>query len=376
MNRLHVASFLLACSAVVPPGVAQEAPAVERATSRPAITREVVTGEWSAEFRPDTGAVHLMIERRAGAGGSDKRYFLLPLYRLEGLSQVLPIRDGSSLKFQLTRDAGTFLFQGAFAGGNGSGRYQFTYNPGFLAKMSELGYEDISPENQFLMAVHDIGLSLARDLRRLKGRSLPLEELIDIGRGGVNSEYVRGLRSAGVEPKSERQLAEMRRHGVSESFIRELEAMGYERLNADELIDLRKAGVTIAFIKEMEAMGYKSTPIRKLTQMRFQGVTLDSIRELEAMGYARPSVDQLLGMKLFGVTPDFIRTLNALGHGRVPLDLLSCLRIQGVSTDFVRQTTEDGRKKLSLRELVRLKNPNGRSRGSCELHVFPDRIPD
>jgi hypothetical protein len=336
----------------------------------------VITGEWSAEFRPDTGAAHRMIHRRVGAAGSDKRYFQLSLYRLEGLSQTLPLRDGSKLKFKLTRDAGTFLFQGVFRGGTGSGGYQFTYDPGFVARMGELGYGDISPEDQFLMAVHDIGVTLARDLRGLKGRDVPLDELIRIGQGGVNSDYVRGLRNSGVEPASERQLAEMRWQGVSESFIRELAALGYERPPAEVLIGMRRMGVTAAFIKEMEALGYRHPPLDKLTDMRTQGVTIASIKELEAMGYGRPTIDQLLGMKLFGVTLGFIRALESAGHRGLTIDLMTCLRIQGITADYLKQATDGGRRRVSLRELVRLRNPNGRSEGSCELHVFPDRVPD
>jgi hypothetical protein len=376
MSKLHIRLLLLACLACAPLCAAQESTGGDTARPRPAIERGVVTGEWSAEFRPDTGAAHLMIHRRVGAEGSDKRYFQLSLYRLEGLSQVLPIQNGSKLKFQLTRDAGTFLFQGVFQRGTGSGDYQFTYSPDFVARMRELGYGDISPEDQFLMAVHDIGVSLARDLGKLKGRSVPLEELIRIGRDGVNSDYLRGLRNSGVEPESERQLAEMRRHGVSESFIRELQVLGYERPSADELINVRRMGVTIAFIKELEAMGYKHPPLGKLADMRMQGITLDSIRELEAMGYGRPTIDQLLGMKLFGVTPGFIRAVESIGYRGLSIDLLGCLRIQGITVDYLKQATDGGRKRVSLRELVRLKNPNGQSKGSCELHVFPDRIPD
>jgi hypothetical protein len=316
MNKLFINLLLLVCSTCAPLCLAQEAPGSGHA--RLQTTRGVMTGEWAAEFRPDTGAVHLMIHRRVGAQGSDKRYFLLSLYRLEGLSQVLPIQNESNLKFQLTRDAGTFLFQGVFQNGTGSGSYQFTYNPAFITKMRELGYDNISPENQFLMAVHDISISLARELRELKGRSLPFDELISIGREGVNSDFIRGLRASGIELKSEQQLAEMRRHGVTPDFIKELAAMGYER----------------------------------------------------------PSIDQLLGMKLFGVTPDFIKTLDAFGYRRLSIDLLTCLRIHGITIDYIKQVTDNGRKKLSLRELVRSKNPNGQSKGSCELQVFPDGIPD
>ena len=376
MNKLFIGLLLLVCSMCAPLCLAQEAPGSDRARLQTTRARGVITGEWAAEFRTDTGSVHLMIHRRVGAQGSDKRYFLLSLYRLEGLSQVLPIQNDSNLKFQLTRDAGTFLFQGVFQNGNGSGSYQFTYNPAFVTKMRELGYDNISPENQFLMAVHDISISLARELRELKGRSLPFDELLSIGREGVNSDFIRGLRASGIEPKSEQQLAEMRRHGVSDHFIRELEALGYNRLSADELINMRKMVVTVAFIKEMEAIGYKHPPLGKLIAMKAQGVTLDFIKELITMGYERPSIDQLLVMKIFGVTPSFIRALDSSGYRGLSIDLLTCLRVQGITTDYIKQTIASGRTRLSLRELVRLKNPNGHSKGSCELQVFPDRIPD
>ena len=339
-------------------------------------TQGVISGEWTAEFRPDTGTAHLMIHRRVGADGSDKRYFRLALYRLEGLAQTLPIQDGSTLKFQLRRDAGVFFFEGTFKGGNGTGNYTYKADPSFTTEMKKLGYDQILPEDQFMMAVHDIGPTLIRGLKLLRGGDLSFDELISIGRQGVNSDYIRELKVAGVEPKSVRELVEMRTQGVSEDFIKDLEALGYERPTADELTSMRMMGVTIAFIKEMESMDYKHTPLKKLIDMKFQGVTIDFIKKIEAMGYKDPSIDQLLGMKLFGVTPNFIGELESLGYRGLSIDQLSCLRIHGITIDFINRTNNVQQKKQSLRELVRLRNPSGVSKGSCELETFPDKLPD
>lgn len=376
MIRSYIGLLLLICLAAVPVCKAQQSSGAGQTQLQAAGNGGAITGEWSAEFRPDTGTVHLMIHRRVGTSGSDKRYFRLALYRLEGLAKALPIQNDSNLKFQLKRDAGTFLFEGVFKGGNGSGDYTYIPDPFFLNKMRGLGYNNISPDNQFLMAVHDIGVSLVQDLTALKGGPVSFDELIRTGREGVSSDFIRELRASGIEPKSEKQVAEMRRSGVSESFVSDLEAMGYERPSAEELINLRWVGVNIAFIKEMEAIGYKRPPLNKLTEMKFQGVTISFIKELEAMGYKNPPIDQLLGMKFFGVTPTFIKEMESYGYRGLPIDLITCLRIQGVTIDFIRQATESGHKRISLRELVRLRNPNGQSKGSCELQVFPDWIPN
>lgn len=374
MRQTYTGLLLLICLACAPTCAARQSSGQVQTTFQSEDRTGVVDGAWAAEFRLDTGAVHLMIERRVGAQGSDKRFFQLSLYRLAGLSQTLPLQNGSELKFQLARDAGTFLFAGVFQNGNGSGRYQFTADPAFIADMKELGYDEVTPETQFFMAVHDISIDLIKELRRLKGGHVPLDELVSIGRQGVNSDYIRAMKTAGLEPQTEKQLAEMRRHGVSETFIRELEALGYERPSVEELINLRRQAVSVAFIKELEAMGYKHIPLAKLADMKFQGVTIEFIKELEAMGYGRPAINDLLGMKFFGVTPAFIRAVEAAGHRGVPINLLTCMRIHGLNADFVKRATDGGSKKISLRELVRLHNP-GPSRGSCELHVFPDSLP-
>lgn len=375
MNRLSKGLLPLVCILCVPLCAAQQFSGAEHALLQ-SDAQGVITGEWAAEFRPDTGTAHLMIHRRVGTSGSDKRYFRLALYRLEGLAQALPIQNGAGLKFRLKRDAGAFLFEGVFKGGEGAGGYTYVPDPSFASKMRDLGYDRISPENQFLMAVHDIGLSLAGELRRLKGANLSLDELISIGREGVSADFIRELRSAGVEPESEKQVAELRQHGVTEDFIGEIEAMGYGRPSAKELIDMRLMGVTVAFIKELEAMGYKRPPLSQLASMKMHGVTAGFIKELEARGYKGASIDQMLGMKLFGVTLGFIQAVESLGYRGLPIDLLTCLRIQGVTVDFINRVTDKGQKKVSLRELVRLRNPSGQSKGSCELQVFPDRIPD
>ena len=376
MNRLCAGIGLVLAILCVPVGAAHQSSDSNGLPLHAASTQGVISGEWMAEFRPDTGTAHLMIHRRVGADGSDKRYFRLALYRLEGLAQRLPIQDGSSLRFQLKREAGIFLFEGTFKGGNGSGNYTYKADPAFTAEMKKLGYDTISPEDQFTMAVHDIGPSLVRSLRPLKGGSPSLGELIGVGRKGVSPDYLRELKAAGVEPKSLDEVIEMRTQGVSEGFIKEIEALGYERPTADELTEMRTMGVTAAFIKELEAMGYKRPPINKLVGMKIQGVSVEFIRNVETMGYKNPSIEQLIGMKIFGVTPEFIKAVVSLGYRDLSINQLTCLRIHGITVDFIDRTMDREQRKLSLRELVRLRNPGGMSKGSCELETFPDKLPD
>ena len=142
---------------------------------------------------PDTpDMVHFGIERSIPATewshSSD-----VPLSTFRGLN---PGQSGPA-KFEYIDDAGTFVCQGRFSFGAGSGTYTFQANPRFVADLQQLGYDRPA---------------------RTSSSTWPLMQ--------VTLDFARGIRDAGLIATTG-QLMELRTHGVTLPYIRETQNAGY-----------------------------------------------------------------------------------------------------------------------------------------------------
>src|SRR5262249_2554285 len=82
---------------------------------------------------------------------------------LTAAQMASPIQTAA--RFDIVREAGTIACEGYFQSGRGSGTLVFQPNPDFRAQMSRLGFQDISDNQLFNMAVHDVGPRYAGELR-------------------------------------------------------------------------------------------------------------------------------------------------------------------------------------------------------------------
>ena len=75
-------------------------------------------------------------------------------------------RANGPVHFTLTRDAGTFQFDGEMSNGRGSGRFRFTPDQAYVSGMAQLGYRDLSDEDIWRFAVHDVSRAYVQALQR------------------------------------------------------------------------------------------------------------------------------------------------------------------------------------------------------------------
>ena len=256
-----------------------------------------MTGEWILEMKPGTDFVYFSIHRRSERGGTHSSSSDIRADSLKGLSAAQASGSGSAVSFQVVREAGTLNCEGWFKEGKGSGSFTFAPNQRFAAEMRSLGYEQLSDEKLFSMAVHDIGLT----------------------------------------------------------FIRELNALGYDHLTIDNLFAMRIHGAGPQFIKAMKDEGYDRVPVDNLVAMRIHGVKPEFIGELKSLGYQHPPIDQLVAMRIHGVSKEFVKEIKVLGFDRVSTDQLVAMRIHGVSSAFIQKMKTRGFNDASIDQLIELK---------------------
>ena len=148
---------------------------------------------------------------------------------------------GPEVRFELRRDAGTFLCEGRFNGGGpgsrGAGTFTFQGDPAYVREMASLGYR--VREADFLrLGLIDLTLAYARGMRQV-GYGVPLADLIEMRGRGVQPAYVQALAELGYRDLPSDRLVEMRLHDVLPEYIRGLAALGYRNVPIDKMIEMR-----------------------------------------------------------------------------------------------------------------------------------------
>jgi hypothetical protein len=190
----------------------------------PAWAQATVEGTWTTRTREsDDGGrwIQLSMELDSDTGTWG---WSVDADDLNGISYDQLAGDVSGARFELARDAGTVVFEGAVRNGRGSGSFAFTPNPGWQRDMAQMGYDDLSDRQVFQAAIHDI-----------------------------TTAYVRDLQSLGYTDLRERDLFSFAIHGVGIDFIRDMNALGYADIAASDLISMRIHGITAEWVREVRA---------------------------------------------------------------------------------------------------------------------------
>jgi hypothetical protein len=120
------------------------------------------TGSWTMLRADEGGKVHFTVvqrrERATTHNGSD-----WPVSAFQGLD--LATRARHDVTFTIARDAGRFAGEGYLEDGEGAGVLKFTPDPAFVRRMSDVGFGGIDDDEQFAMALHDVSLDFARQMK-------------------------------------------------------------------------------------------------------------------------------------------------------------------------------------------------------------------
>lgn len=231
-----------------------------------------VTGQWMIEAEPESDLVLLSIRRRTESNGIHQSSFRIPLDNLPGLTRAQMDSNGSPVRFRIDRDAGTFDCEGWFKDGSGSGQFVFSAGQGYLSEMSKLGYDTLSNEQLFSMAVHEVGLFFVYGLKALGYEHPSVDQLITMRVHGVTTDFIIELKTLGYDHPSIGDLVSMRIHGVTTGFIKALKTLGYDRIAVDDLVGMEIHGVCPSFIEQMRARGLKNLSVDDLVRLRIHAV--------------------------------------------------------------------------------------------------------
>jgi hypothetical protein len=142
-----------------------------------------MSGQWTMNGPSIKDHVDFTIHH-TGARGRTSSSSPMPLNQLLGLTRIQLDSLGSTVQFDLVRDAGTFQCQGYIEKESGGGVFVFTANPDFVRDMASLGYPNLSDERVFTFTLHDITRDFIRKSRSRFG-NLSIDQLLRVKIHGI-----------------------------------------------------------------------------------------------------------------------------------------------------------------------------------------------
>jgi hypothetical protein len=288
--------------------------------------------EWTISPRSEAAdSVQLSLSYRTPRGGHSMNSRPRLLSELQGLTPAHLASQGGPAAFRIVRQAGTLDCRGVAGGGRGAGECAFNGNPDFAAQLERRGIGRPTPEQQYQLAMQDVGLDLVAELDRQGYRPITVDKLVAAGIHRVTVPYLRSLAEAGYRPADMNGLIAFRIHRVDADYIRGIEPLnGSARFTPDEIVAMRIHRVSAEQARQLAELGYNRLGHKQLMSMAIHRVTPDYIRGLAAAGYRNLAPEQLVSMRIHGVTPEFARRMRGMGEGGTSAEELVRMRIHGL----------------------------------------------
>ena len=286
---------------------------------------EVRSGDWTISKSEAPGKVEFsLIEHHHGGTSSHQSDWSASAFL--GVDFSKPGRQ--DVHFIITRDAGKIDCEGFLNNGEGAGLFHFQPDSNYPREMQALGFS-VDDEKQFTMAVQDVSLEFAKQMKNEHLSNLDTDKLIAFRIFRVDSAFIEALRAEGLKISDADKLVAFRIHGVSPQLVRSLHQAGYSP-DEDMLIAMRIHGATPEWMAELKQRGYDHIDLEKLIAFRIHGVSPEFIQKLQSMGYAHPDPDELIAMRIHNVTPEYISDMRSRGIHDLSIDQLVSMRIHGI----------------------------------------------
>ena len=237
-------------------------------------------------------------------------------------------RNGDKITFTLTREAGTFTFEGRGTLERASGWYDFAPSADFQRGMEKLGYRDIDSRAMFVFAVEGLTLEGVRQLQRLLSDKIDTAGLVRLINHGAGPKYVQAMTDAGFKGLTSDEYRRARDHGVTPEYAKAMADLGM-KLSLDELVRSRDHGVTVEYVKRMGELGYGGLSHGEYVRLRDHGVTDEYVEAIRAEGYTKLSASELVRMRDHGVTASYIRRVKEMMKEPPSVDQIIRMRDTG-----------------------------------------------
>src|SRR5215467_16322762 len=224
-------------------------------------------GSWTIQPSDEPGKVRFaLLQHWTGHNSNHESDWSANAF--EGLD--LSVKGKRDVKFVIRRDAGRFECEGYIENSEGAGVFHLFPDGKYADGMSAVGFK-IDSEKQMSMAIFDVSIAFAKEMKSLNLKNLDTDKLIAFRIFGVDSKFIQAIRAEGLNTDDSDKLVAFRIHGVSPEFVRSVRTAGYQP-DQDELIAMRIHGATPEYISNLKSRGMKDLTIDQLVSLRIHGI--------------------------------------------------------------------------------------------------------
>ena len=313
---------------------------------RPESGGQEFTGTWDLHLLREPGQVQLNVRRGRSMYGRT-----LPLADVERLAGTT-LAAASTVHFPIRREAGTFTIDGTCRNRACAGTFVFEPSATFGAELAKRGIGRPTPEDQFYLAVSDVGTAYLDTLAAAGYATPDIDTLVGAAKHGVDAAYVKDMAALGYRLGTVGALIRLRDHGVDPEYVRGMAAHGLAKLSADDIVRARDHGVDPDYVAGLAALGFRGLGLDALVDARDHGVDPEYIRGMQGLGQ-KLTIDEFTRTRDHGVDPEYVGAMAQLGYKGIPADSLIRLRDHGVDPSYVRRLQQRGLSNLSVDEIIR-----------------------
>jgi beta-lactamase regulating signal transducer with metallopeptidase domain len=329
-------------------------------------------GTWFATIKNDK--IHMRFEKGQMGENSNSTTF-----NLDEFKNLPRDRDGT---FELTREAGTILFNGNFKGNIGMGTFKFNPDNTFLAFLKQEGVNADEEDGNVFFAIN-LKRSYITMLKKQGYKDLTKDELIPLAALKIDEPFIHSIKSNGFPDVSLEDLIPLKSLNVNGDYIKEIRDAGYKNLTVSQVITLKAQHITGDFIKSSKDAGQptslnttvsiKSKPaapakavkadqdddhdlpsLENVIAMKAMNIDPDFIKGFKDIGY-KVDDDDIIAMKSLGVTPEYVKSMQAAGFGTIPSDEIISMKALGVTADDIMGFRKLGYNNIKIDDVISAK---------------------
>ena len=214
------------------------------------------------------------------------------------------------------------------------------YTSSILAALPEGSIDDVIELNRFGVSADQVRQFLPFDTK----------SIVEMRRAGVSADYAAAFREFNPLYTAS-DIASLRRFGVPSDWSAALRHQAKIQ-TSDDLITLRRFGVPISLARAAHRFHFVKNA-NDIATLRRHGVSTDFLTELREVDQAE-TPDGIIRLRRMGVSADYYNQLRT--YGSYSIDDIILMRRHGIHPDLVASTQAVGKKPLTARAIIDLKN--------------------
>ncbi|WP_245681361.1 M56 family metallopeptidase [Arcticibacter eurypsychrophilus] len=299
-------------------------------------------GVWFATIKKNK--VQIRFEKDQEENGSSSSTYLLDEFK------SLPREEERN--FELSREAGTIIFNGKFNGNIGMGTYKFNPDKEYLSYLKKEGIDINEEQDAIVFFTIDMKKSYIRMLKKQGFHEFTKDNLVPLVALKVDEKFITDIKSNGFSDVSLEDLIPLKALGIDGEYVKDIKKSGYKELTVSQLITFKSQGIDGNFITnsrkaDQETRSKQATAQKKEKAATQEAKALESDSEL-------PSIDDLVAMKAMNIDPAYIKGFKDIGYLVSNEDLIG-MKALNVTPEFVKKLQAAGFKNITSEEVIALK---------------------